>query len=173
MAKQLLETVTNIVKKVLRIPETRGKIGEGSLPKAKDYRSVSPASQPPPDISVNLPLKTEPVARQYLYERALKDSFDPTPGVFVENQKALDITKKREYGEEMWKGVNAMYGFDARNLRNWVRYREKTVDERGLQKVYDEHQKGQQWFNPIILNQKDQPSEKDQPSQQNQPSQHQ
>jgi len=132
MSKQVWHTIQNVLKKVLRIPETKAKIGEGSLPKAKDYRAVSPASQPPPELSVNLPLKTEPLAHQYYFERITRNTLDPTPGVFPENQKALDLTKKVEYYEEKWKVINARYGFDARNIRNWWRYRERTVDEGGI-----------------------------------------
>lgn len=52
--------------------------------------------------------------------------------MFPDNQKALDLSKKVEYYEEKWKVINARYGFDARNIRNWWRYRERTVDEGGI-----------------------------------------
>lgn len=94
-------------------------------------------SQPPPDISTNLPLKTEPLAHQYMFERGLKNSFDTSPGVFPEGQKALDLTKKVEFGEEKFKALNKMYGFDVRNMRNWQRHRDKLLGPDGVRRFDD------------------------------------
>jgi len=128
--KKVLEYTLALTKRVLRVPPG-ARMGYGSLPKANEFRAVSPGSQRPPEISSNLPLKTEPLAHQYMFERGVKGNFEKTPGVFQENQKALDFTKKIEYAEEQWKKINAAYGFDARNMRNWARYKERTINPDG------------------------------------------
>lgn len=42
----IFETVQTFLKKVLRAPGNKAKLGEESLPKAKDYRAVAPAYVP-------------------------------------------------------------------------------------------------------------------------------
>ncbi|GAM26042.1 hypothetical protein SAMD00019534_092170 [Acytostelium subglobosum LB1] len=112
-----------------------------------NYRYPAPGSQTPPDVTNKQPLKTRPMSKVYKYlkkrgevqhmrpAQAFADATD------AEEQYAKEYYEKEPYPvskthilntAQLFKAVNADYGFDIRNINNFTKHQNKIEIPGGL-----------------------------------------
>jgi len=103
-------------------------IGIESLPKASEYGTISPGSQPPTFVSTRFSLKTEVLGKGYhLYNRAQRKDLLTSLNTTEERQKGFT----RWIDEGYWELMSKIYKFDCRNMKNFYRYVENVTDHTG------------------------------------------